>query len=196
MRGRDYRTARRLFEEGLALRRTAGHRFNIAISLTSLGELSRYQGDPEHALDYLREGLALFQDIGDAERTAWTLYNLGMVAIQVGDAQSAADQLRESLELRVEHGSIVQVAQTMASLAQVALMRDDPNRAARLLGAVDSIRAANDIESPTDEDGEAEQRCRAKVEERLGVSDYRTDWNRGHQLAPSEAVKFALEVPS
>ncbi len=192
MRARDYNKARRLFEEGLALRRAAGHRFNIAISLTSLGELARYEGDPERALDYLHESLGLFQDLGDAERTAWTLYNLGMVAIQIGDAPSATARLRESLELRIEHGSNAQVAQTIAGLAQVALMRGDAGCAASLLGAVDACRAANDIEPPVDEDGEAEERCRTEVQERLGVTAYQVAWKSGHDRSQTNAVQLAL----
>jgi predicted ATPase len=192
MRERDYPTARTLFEEGLALRRAVGHTWNTAISLTSLGELARYEGDAARAMGYLEMGLALFRDLRDAERSAWALYNLGLVALQRGDDDVAMAALRECLTLRVEQGNSAQIAQTIAGLAQVALMQGDTDRAARMLGAVEAIRAAKSIATPTDEDGEAEQRCRARVQAALGADAYAVAVAEGRQLPQAEATQLAL----
>lgn len=191
MRERDYPTARALLEEGLALRRAVGHRWNIAISLTSLGEVARYEGDAARASGYLEEGLALFRELGDAERTAWALYNLGLVALQRGEDAAALAALRESLTLRVEHGNSMQIAQSFAGIAQVALRQGDLERAARMLGAVDAIRAAQGIATPTDEDGDQEQCCRAQVQAALGAEAYEETVAQGHLLSQEEAAQFA-----
>jgi predicted ATPase/transcriptional regulator with XRE-family HTH domain len=192
MRDRDYATARTLFEEGLALRRAVGHPFNTAISLTSLGELARYEGDDERAMAYLEEGLALFREVGDAERTAWTLYNLGLVSLHRGDEAAATASLHESLTLRARQGNHAQIAQTIAGLAQVALVHGAAERAARLLGAADAIRAAQSIATPTDEDGAAEQRCRAHVQAALGADACAVAVAQGRRLSQAEAIHLAL----
>ncbi|HEX7102287.1 MAG TPA: tetratricopeptide repeat protein [Nitrolancea sp.] len=192
MHERDYATARAFFEEGLALRRAVGHPFNTGISLTSLGELARYEGDDERAMAYLEEGLALFRQVGDAERTAWTLYNLGLVRLHQGNDAEATSSLRESLALRFEQGNSAQIAQTVAGLAQVALTQGAAERAARLFGAVEAIRAAQNIATPADEDGEAEQRCRTRAQAVLGADAYAVAMAQGRRLSQAEAVQLAL----
>jgi len=192
MRERDYPTARALFEEGLALRRAAGHPFNTGISLTSLGELARYEGDDDRATAYLEEGLALFREIGDAERTAWALYNLGLVSLHRGDDAAATESLQESLALRVGQGNSAQIAQTIAGLARVALTQGAAERAAQMLGAAEAIRAAQSIATPADEDGEAEQRCRARAQAVLGADAYAVAVAQGRRLSQAEAIQLAL----
>ncbi len=192
MRERDYPTARALFEEGLALRRAVGHAFNTAISLTSLGELARYEGDDERATACLEEGLALFRDLGDAERIAWTLYNIGMMAVQGADLAAATAALRESLTLRAAQRNRAPIAQTIAGLAQVALMQGDADRAARLVGAVEAIRAADDLAMPRNEDGEAEEQTLVRIEEALGPDAYAAAVAQGRRLPLAAAIQFAL----
>ena len=71
MSRRAFDEARVFFQEGLTIRRAAGHRWAEAISLASLAEVSVRCGDRDSARDYASEALELFQKSGDQERTAW-----------------------------------------------------------------------------------------------------------------------------
>jgi tetratricopeptide (TPR) repeat protein len=191
MRQGDYVTARALMEEALALRRSIGNPGAIATSLTSLGELARREGDDTRALTCLEEGLARFRAVGHAESVAWTLYNLGIVALHRGDAEGAAAAFGECLALRAVQGNAGEIAKAIAAVAGVAALGGDVERAAWLWGAVEGIRAAHGVASPTDADGDEEQRTLAVIRAALGATTAADAFVRGRALTLSEAIDLA-----
>lgn len=72
----DYLSARRLAEESLALRRTAGNEWAIARSLLLLGHLALDLGEPEVVLPAIREALGIIRRLGDRSGLAMTLVAL------------------------------------------------------------------------------------------------------------------------
>jgi len=193
---REYTVARALMEEGLALRRSVNNPGAIATSLTSLGELSRREGDDARATAYLEEGLARLRDFGDAEHVAWTLYNVGIVAVHRGDVEAAAASFRECLALRAEQGNNAQIAKTIAAVARVAALRGEAERAALLWGAVEGIRAAHGVAAPADEDGEEEQRTVALIRAALDATTASDAFAKGRALTQPEAIQIARETVS
>src|SRR5579871_6424352 len=63
--GRDYATARALYEESLAIRRELGDKNGIADSLSNLGEMAKEQGDYAAARALYEESLAIRRELGD-----------------------------------------------------------------------------------------------------------------------------------
>ncbi|HLI52520.1 MAG TPA: hypothetical protein VKU87_12045, partial [Thermomicrobiaceae bacterium] len=193
MSRRDYATARRQMLAALELRRSINNVGSIAISLTSLGELARREGELAEAKRYLAEGLAYCRDFGDAEHIAWNLYNTGLVAIGQRDSAAAARALAECLSLRVSQGNPVEIANTVAAIAGLARLSSEVATAAELWGAVVAIRREHGAGSSSDEDAEAEREMLRAVHRGLGDSAVAGRLAGGDTIPLSEAVRRAEE---
>jgi hypothetical protein len=136
--------------------------------------------------------LARFREVGDAEHVAWTLYNLGMVAVHREDAEAAAAAFTECLTLRAEQGNYAQIAMAIAGMARVAVLRGEAERAARLWGAVEEIRAAHPGAAPTDEDGEEEQRTVTRI--RAALDNAAAAWEAGRALSIEQVIAEARDA--
>ena len=119
--------------------RALGDVEGVASSLANLGIVARYKGDTERSLALLTESLALAEGIGFREGIAWSAEQLGLLAADRGDA-AAIPLLRRSLELHAELRDRWRTSSVLEDLAAIALSGDDAARAARLLGAAETIR--------------------------------------------------------
>ena len=193
MRECDYAVAAALMEEALALRRTTNNPGSIAYSLASRGELARREGDDEQALSLLEEALTRFRDLGDGEHVAWTLYNLGVILIRRGDVISASTVVAECLALRVEQGNSAQIARALALAAWVAVGRGPDERAARLLGAAEGLRARRDVPPDVDDDRQ-ERPIVDRLVAALGEQPSSLALAIGRSLSLDEAVRLARDM--
>ena len=196
MRQRDYRAARELMEEALAIRLTINNPHATATSFTSLGELARRMHDDGDASAWIREGLKRFREVGDGEHIAWALSNLGMLAIRQGDSETAERAFTECLSLRAEQGNVAQITAAIAGLARVALMIAESDRAARLWGAVQQLRLRHNLCAPPDEEGAEEARTFELIRASLGEAAAWRAIAVGRELAPEQAIAFALNLRS
>jgi hypothetical protein len=117
--------------------------------------------------------------------------NRGLVALFTGDTPAARDAFRE--EVRLSRELVVQpfAEEGLMGLAAVATTEGDDARAARLLGASESLR--ND---PVDE---AQARLVARffdpARERLGADAWDAAERDGRALSFADAVAYALAEP-
>lgn len=121
----DHATARRLFEESLAIKRDIGDRSAIAATLNNLAVVSRYQGDHVAARAMSEEALALYRDLGDRWAIAMLLANLGNIARDLEDRRAARDLFEESLALRRDLGDKWGIANSLENLGHVQLEAGD-----------------------------------------------------------------------
>jgi tetratricopeptide (TPR) repeat protein len=147
---RDYARARALIEESLELRKRP--EFNspwmIAITLVSLGEIERCEGDLARAAQLFEQAMATGREMNDDVLVGWSSHNLGHVALQSGDLAAAAARFRESLLRRWRSGPGVDVAAGLAGMAGVALRGGQLTEAARLFGAVDGMLESKHMKLP------------------------------------------------
>ena len=108
----DFRAARPLLEQGLALSRGLDDRLGLARSLNNLGSLAFEQGDYPAAQTLYEESLALWRELGDRRGEAGLLGNLALVAWERGDLVAARTLAQESLTLITRSGQIKGVSQT------------------------------------------------------------------------------------
>jgi predicted ATPase len=137
----DEMVARASADESLALFHDIGDNWNLAGPLSILGNVARRQGDYITAQVRYEEGLALWRETGDKVGMAWGLRNLGAVARAQGNAAWAAALFAESLVIERELGYKPYTALCLEGLAWVAGERGQPERATRLLGAAEALRA-------------------------------------------------------
>jgi predicted ATPase len=146
----DLERAEALLNQSLALGREMG---DIAVTYGSLRDLAmtlNYGGEHERAVPLVEEGLALARRAELRVGVGWATAAMGFAVMGQGDYARAQTLFRESLALAREQDK-VRVADCLEGLVQ-AEMETAPTasdgskasfrRAARLLGATDSIRRA------------------------------------------------------
>ena len=128
----DYRAARQMHEESLAIVRELGDRGGIARSLNNLGLVAWDQGDYPSARALHEESLAIRRELGDQGHIARSLNNLGNLAFEQGDYESARALHEESLAIVRKLGDQSGIATSLNNLANVASARVDHPAARRM----------------------------------------------------------------
>jgi DNA-binding CsgD family transcriptional regulator len=135
----DFTTARRLFDDSLALRRALGDQVGAAESLTGLGGVAQLQNDLSEARARHEDGLSIMRQL-EAERDlepeerrvlAMVLNNFGIVLRILGDRDRARAVYREALDLRQGLGDSNGMAMALHNLAILAHCEGDYSAARR-----------------------------------------------------------------
>ena len=164
----------------------------MAISLTSLGEAARSDGDIVGAATFLEDGLALFREVGDQERVAWALHALGCVAETQGSTADAVAYFTESLSLRQEQEHRQGVASSLAGLARIAARIGATERAMRFLAAADALRDTAGVSVAPDE-REDHDSLLSRLREVKGQPEFEAAWELSRVLPIEQVIAEALE---
>jgi predicted ATPase/DNA-binding SARP family transcriptional activator len=189
---RDFERATAGCSLALALSRELGDAEGIAWALISLGTIARYQGNADQAQALLSESRERAEGIGFREGIAWSLEQLGLLAIHRGDPEAAA-LLRSSLEIHHQLRDRWRVCSVLVDLAALALAENQPARAALLLAAAETMRAAiGTVIAPCERQlhDATMNAARAAVSD----ADFAAARQRG-QLAQIEDILAILEPP-
>ena len=100
----DFPTARRYFDESLAIAQRLGNAEGIATILNNLGYLAFNQGDYATALEHHLQALGLREEIGSQEGIAMSLHNIGNVHLVTGGTSTALEFYLRSLAIRQQIG--------------------------------------------------------------------------------------------
>jgi predicted ATPase/DNA-binding XRE family transcriptional regulator len=115
--------ARALCEQALALARSANDRWNIAWSLSHLGNYTTFD-DPDQQASCLDESLALFRVLDDAMGIAHTLLRRAWVAFDHEDYPHSRRLAEEALRRAREAGDKITAAWASNELGRVAWHQD------------------------------------------------------------------------
>jgi predicted ATPase/DNA-binding SARP family transcriptional activator len=129
---RDYKAARALHAESLAISQKVGDKAATAHSLNNLGHVAREQNDYDSAQTLYEQGLALYQELGDKRETVHLLNDLGLVAYYRGDYTLAWTLYEQGLAIRREFGDKAALAHSLYCLGLVAQARGDYDSARTL----------------------------------------------------------------
>ena len=111
-----------------------------AIGLLNLGYVALLRGDLAVADGYLRQAVDLAASCGELHAQARSLAALSSVALEGGHPEAACELASESLAVAVPMHDRDSACWAV-ELAGCALVAADPERAARLLGLADELRA-------------------------------------------------------
>jgi predicted ATPase/class 3 adenylate cyclase len=190
-RSGDYSRAAALCDESLALRRELGDKRGVALTLCFLGMLILHYGNHELSSTMFQESLDLFQELGDSWGTAESLGNLATASWFQGNQQQAEALFKESLALRWELGDKPGLARCLEGLAWVAGVQRQYERAARLIGAAENLRATIDAPIPPAERAEYEQNL-AAIRAELGPEAYLAAYAAGQAMPLKQTIAYAL----
>jgi predicted ATPase/Tfp pilus assembly protein PilF len=136
----DYRSARSLQKESLAIRRAIGDRRGIAASLRNLGLVSLHQGDYGAARSLHEESLAMNRELGNRWGIAASLRDLGSVAHTEGEYVAARSFYEESLAILRELGDRVGIANSLRNMGSIAFLQGEYETARSLFADSLAIR--------------------------------------------------------
>jgi predicted ATPase/DNA-binding SARP family transcriptional activator len=122
----DFRTARSLLEQNLALYRELDDKPGIAYSLLILGtQVAVAQNEWTEARPPIEESLALYRQLGDRPGIAVATMELGYVDYWEGNCATGRDLFEEGLALQRELGLMTYTARSVLLLGHIA--REEAN---------------------------------------------------------------------
>src|SRR3954447_22330345 len=139
----DLTAARASLEHGLAQVRTLRDTRSIALIAATTADVARCQGDYIRAAELYSESLALYHELGNRAEIPAILHNQGYVALGTHDEVAAHDLFAESLRRQQAAGNTAGIAEGLGALAALATVQGQLERAARLFGAAEVMRASN-----------------------------------------------------
>ncbi len=128
------------FDECLAIFHEVDFKWDIGRTVVRLGDLAVVRGEVESAAHLYEEGFAYLHELGDTRWAARATHGLGTLSLRRGEYGEAHALLLESLRRFYEFGARLEVAECLESTAALAASIDQPELAARLTGAMDSLR--------------------------------------------------------
>jgi non-specific serine/threonine protein kinase len=191
MRPGDYARANAYLEEALAIDRRIGDKGGMGFVLSGLGEVALREGKLELASKLIEESLVLRRELGHKWGIGASLGTWAWIAMRQLDWESAFVRLKESLQVRQEIGDRGGIAFCLERLAEVAIGKHAAEKAARIFGAVESVRAS--LRSKIDPVDQPEyERNLASLRADLGDGKFDTAWEEGQKMTLEQAIELAL----
>jgi predicted ATPase len=187
--------AQGLYEECLAISERLGDDNVAAVAMLNLGSLAVRRGDLDDAIHHYEAALIIWRRTGDLGSQAVALANLGTITLlSNGSVESALDWFDQSLVIARELGDQVGVLTCLAGYANALGMTGHMELAARLRGAVESLRMEpGELDDPVMAD--IDQSLLAHVQEALGDARFfrltaeGKDWSMETALAEVERTR-------
>jgi tetratricopeptide (TPR) repeat protein len=174
--------------ETAALYRKVGDIHGLASLYNNAGYMAVVQGSYERAASYLDEALVLAEGTGEQLRVMLVFSNLGLASLFMADLERAKARFAEGLRLCREHGVAWAAVEAIAGLAAAAAREGEAERAARLLGAAESLS-----EVPPAVSVKLEQEYFSPAREGIGDARWDAAYADGARLSLDEAAGAALD---
>ena len=182
--------AGRLVEELLALKPLM-HTMRRATHSWVQGEVARAKGDMEQAQAHYQTDLTESEASLSPRIQALALRGLADVAIVERDLSRAAALNARSLALRAQIEDSLGIANSLEGMAAAAIAADGHQRAARLLGAAQRLRARLGAAASPREERELSP-IRTAIADKLGTDLAERELSAGQQLTTAEVIDLAL----
>lgn len=192
----DFIGARALFEESLALYRGLEQSARLGSVLDNLGTLAVWQGEYEVARAYLEQSAAWCEAAGDRQLHGLVLHDLSVADFGQGRYEEARAHCAASLRMLYECGAVVNLPAVLEQMALVAQARVEWGRAARLLGAAESLREAAGLpcHAAATAWGARRADAAAAAEGALGKDGFAAALAEGRAMDLEQAIAFALDA--
>ncbi len=189
----DYESAKTAGEESLAIFREVGDKRGIARALGVLGETARSCSELPGARRALEESLSIFQDLGDRRSVAGAQLSLGEFELENREYSAALAHCKESLSSCAEARYVNISSTTLQVVASILAAHAEPDRAARLWGAAESLRAQRGISLIVPKDRATYERGIATARAAMADDEaFDRAWQEGRALTMEQAIELAL----
>lgn len=189
----DYAAARALYQEALAIFRALGDIAVCATLLHNLGHAMSSQGEHAAARSLFEESLGLARGVGYKDGIAHYAGNLAVVAVHETDFAVARALLEESLTVFKELGNKRGICRALEGFGILAAAQGEAVRAARVLGAAESLRNAITAPLPVSDRAHYQyDRYVATARAALGDEAFGAAWAEGTAMSPEQTIDYAL----
>jgi tetratricopeptide (TPR) repeat protein len=190
----DFESAQKRLEEAFVLFQQM-NRKTLSFSVwDAYGRMALLQGKYEQAYKTLREAVEFANKTGERMASLWFSAHLGYVALQQGNAIEThalfADCVKEFLKDQVEIGVVF----SLEGMASLYIVLGKPDRAARLIGWVDSMRKKLNDPRPLLEQANVDQNIAACLVN-MGEVAFSDAYDEGQAMTLDEAIAYALIQP-
>jgi predicted ATPase/transcriptional regulator with XRE-family HTH domain len=183
----DYAVARSYYERSLAIEQELGDQWSIANSLINLAEIAELVEDYTRASALYSQSQSMCQALGDKRGIAIALCGNGRLTYKKRDYPQAAELFVKSLELYKDQENKRGIAACLAGLGGVAVAEGEAHRAARLLGAVDSLLKSTKGALDAADQLAYDQHV-ASTRAQLEAAAFATAWAAGQAMPLDEAI--------
>jgi DNA-binding CsgD family transcriptional regulator/tetratricopeptide (TPR) repeat protein len=181
------------FREAIMLSRWTGNVRRTAVSLGNFGITTLVHGDPEQATVLLEESLALFREVGDSSNIAIGLMYSALAALTQGDHERAKSLCEESLGLLQKAEDKQHIADCLEVIAGTAAAQGRAQKAARLWGAAEALRAEIGVPLQPEDRKELEPYL-ATARFDLGEAVWQMMLAEGRAMMPEQAIDYSLSA--
>jgi tetratricopeptide (TPR) repeat protein len=187
----ETQAAQPLLEEALELNRRMNSKAGMEFILVARSRQALLEGDHAKARLHLQEWITLAEELGNRMGYLYGRARLGQVALSEGNLKEGYQILSETILEFQKDKNLAGLAFTMERLAHFYTLSNLPDRAARLIGWVDGVRAKiGDMRAST-EQAEVERDV-AACKSRLGKVSYKNAYDRGLGMTLEDVVTLAL----
>lgn len=188
----NYDKARAFLEQSLALYTKLGDKRYMARSMANLGAILEREGEYHGAQKLYEESLSLSRQLGERMMVSALLVAVGIVKARLGLMDEARVAMAESLYLSKEIGETEAIVDCLEELASWACKKGESDRAAKLLGAAQTVRESIHLPVPPAYRADV-QRDLASAKSALGDRVFNEEILRGKAMSLDEVIAFALE---
>jgi predicted ATPase/class 3 adenylate cyclase len=179
-----------LLERGVAAAYRSGSPYAIGAASISQGRTLGREGRTDEAVAAFGAAIQRFMELGDERFVLVARSDLAHALRHGGRFEDALALYRETIGGWVHLGHKGAIASQLESIAYLAVERSDVDRAVRLLGAADGLRASVHSRLTFEEEPEFAayvERTRSALER----SAFEKGWAEGRALSQAEAVALA-----
>jgi tetratricopeptide (TPR) repeat protein len=192
----NYDEAVRLSEQALAITREFGSAFGYGLTVCTLADALRAQGDIERARALLEDSLTSMRrktyPLRLANALANTLARLGSIECELGRDARAFELFGESLRLGRRFGFVHHLVIPLEGMARAAAAQGRPEWAARLLGTSAALR--DEMGAPLTLVAQADHDYALKAARTvLGEDAFAAAWEWGHAMRPKDAISAVAD---
>jgi hypothetical protein len=187
----DFAAAHRYGMESVQVLRDIGNPWLAAITIMFLGNAAALQGQYAEARTQLAESEMLFRQIGDRQMVNASISEQAHVERRLGRYEQALALYTKTIKGWQELGHRAALAHELECCAFIACAQADGQRAARLFGAAEALRASANAPMAGMERAEYEQNVSA-LRGLLDADALEAAWAEGRGMTVDEAVAYAV----
>jgi tetratricopeptide (TPR) repeat protein len=192
----DYRgdldQAAAAYAGAISMLRSAGYEAHAWVIQAYLATTLVLRGDLESGVPMLDEALTRLREISSDWFVVLAIAQRAHAALRQGDLPGAARWFTETVDFAQNLQLMGALFSAVTGLAGVALALGQADRAARVLGAVESAREAIGLEHI--QDMHDVEHINATIRAGLETAEFERAWVEGHRMSLEDAVAEALAI--
>lgn len=192
-RAGDFVTARARLEQLLVLAKEQDDKSLMRHALINLGEVLRAMGNYSDAKPHYENSLTLARELPARLHIGCAMQGLGYIAVQEDNWQRARECFLECLTLYQEQQLKWGIAVAIEGFARLVAAQGEPERAARLLGAIDTHLALTGPMA-TIADRLEHERTLTAVHTLLDDATFADAWQAGSAMTLEQAIADIREL--